>query len=314
MTAIDIILPYYNGSKYIKEQLESIEKSDTDGIKLKLIIINDASSQIETEFLKKIMPADVFYLENEENLGVIKSIEKGLKLSTAQHIMLCDQDDFWLPNKIKNSLRKLKDIEKLDKPALVYTDLTIVDSDLKTIHHSMHGFYKHDHTATYPSILFHNIITGCTIIMNRELLEIALPFPKNVTMHDHWIAICAVFTGEVALLDQSTILYRQHGNNQVGAPRSDFISKLRFFKKTIPKFEKHTQAKIIMAQALADRLIGRGMIDQASLLRKTIIAINQKNIIYLIRKGIFKGSLLRILCLSVLLLLKRKYYSNHEIH
>lgn len=304
MTAIDIILPYYNGSKYIKEQLESIDRNDTEGINLRLIIINDASNPDETEYLKKILPANCLYIENEKNLGVIKTVEKGLEISTAPYIMLCDQDDVWLPNKIKHSLNKLKEIEG-QEPALVYTDLVIVDKDLKTIHPSMHTYYKHDHGAVYPSILFHNIVTGCTVIFNRKLLEIALPFPERVTMHDHWIAICGVFAGKIALLDEATILYRQHGNNQIGAPSSNIFSKIKYFKKLIPKFAEHTEMKHLMARSLQGRLNSQNKNEQALFAQSIANAITNRNIFFLLKTGVIRGKLLRKIALCLLLLLNK---------
>lgn len=306
MTAIDIILPYYNGSKFIKEQLDSIGKNDTDGLELSLIIINDASSSDETEYLKSILPSNALYIENEKNLGVIKTVEKGLKISTAPYIMLSDQDDVWLPNKIKHSINKLKEIEG-SEPALVYTDLVIVDKDLKTIHTSMHAYYKHDHDAVYPSILFHNIVTGCTVIFNRKLLDIALPFPERVTMHDHWIAICGVFIGKVSLLNESTILYRQHSGNQIGASQVTNFEKITHFKKYTYKFYKHTEIKTQMICSLRQRLEESNFSQKTMFLENVIQAINSKDILYLLNKRIITGKKSRKIIQSMLLLFKRTY-------
>ena len=101
MTHLDIILPFYNGSKFIREQLNSIQENDISDLKINLIIVNDASSESETKFLKSILPTNHIYIENQKNLGVIKSVEYGLKASISKYIMLCDQDDVWLPTKIK---------------------------------------------------------------------------------------------------------------------------------------------------------------------------------------------------------------------
>src|SRR5690606_4918262 len=106
--------------------------------------------------------------------------------------------------KIKSTLNLLKAIEE-NKPSLVYTDLIIVDDKLKIINPSMHEFYNHNHTIIKPSLIFHNIVTGCSVMLNRNLLEIALPFPSHITMHDHWLALCATFGGNVKALKEKTI-------------------------------------------------------------------------------------------------------------
>ena len=288
MTAIDIVLPYFNGSAYVSEQIESIFKNDLDGILLRLIIINDASTKTETEFLKALLPPNHLYLENETNLGVIKSVEKGLKASAAPYVMLCDHDDVWLPKKIKHSLNLLRDIEA-DSPAMVYTDLIISGPKLEKIHHSMLDYYGYRFDKANPSILFKNIVTGCTIIMNRKLIEFALPFPVHLPMHDHWLAVCAVFAGKLELLKESTILYRQHGKNQIGAPLDGVFSKLLKLDHVIDKFQTQVDLKTEMVRALSQRL------DDSVFLTQIVDAFEKRDVLFLIRKGVIRGSFIQVL-------------------
>lgn len=299
MTSVDIVLPYYNGSAFIKEQLESISNSQLEGIVLRLIVVNDASTKIETEFLKTILPAAHLYIENETNLGVIKSVEKGLKASTASYVMLCDHDDVWLPNKIKNSLTKLKEIEG-ELPAMVYTDLVISGPKLEELHPSMLAYYGYRFDKAYPSILFKNIVTGCTIIMNRKLVEFSLPFPDHIPMHDHWLAVCAVFAGKLALLNEATILYRQHGKNQIGAPVDGIFSKVMNFRKMADKFGTQLRLKTEMVKALSLRL------HHPADLTQIMDALEKRDIVFLLRKGVIRGTFLRVLGASILL----KFFSS----
>ena len=41
--------------------------------------------------------------------------------------------------------------------------------------------------------------------------------PDKLVMHDHWIALVAVFFGKIVFLDEATLSYRQHGDNSCGA-------------------------------------------------------------------------------------------------
>lgn len=300
MTKIDIILPYYNGSKYIKEQLDSILKSDLEDIDLGIIVINDASLESETEYLKSILPVEAEYYENDKNLGVIKSVERGLGFSTASYIMLCDQDDVWLPHKIKNTLKKMKEEEEANQPCLVYTDLAIVNETLDVIHPSMHEFYRHNHSGVKPSIIFHNIVTGCSVMINRELLELSLPMPK-VTMHDHWFALVATFTGKIIFLNDVTILYRQHGKNQVGTPNKSVFNKILNYRTTFPKFRDHLRLKTEMVDSLVKRLNSKEVLFLQNVLR----AIKEKDIPFLVSTKTINGSLIRIIGTSGLLLTQK---------
>ena len=299
MTSVDIVLPYYNGSAFIKEQLESISNNKLDGIVLRLIVVNDASTKTETDFLKTILPAGNLYFENETNMGVIRSVEKGLKASTAPYVMLCDHDDVWLPNKIKNSLTKLKEIEK-GLSAMVFTDLVISGPKLEQLQPSMLAYYGYRFDKANPSILFKNMVTGCTIIMNRKLVEFAMPFPAHIPMHDHWLAVCAVFAGKLSLLNEATILYRQHGKNQIGAPADGVFSKVMNFRKMAHKFGNQLRLKTEMAKALSLRL------NHPADLTQIVDALEKRDIVFLIRNGVIEGTFLRVLGAFLLL----KFFSS----
>jgi glycosyltransferase involved in cell wall biosynthesis len=299
MTKIDIILPYYNGSQYIKEQLDSVLRNDLEGIDLRIIVINDASSDSETAYLKSILPVQADYYQNDNNLGVIKTVERGLGFSTAPYIMLCDQDDVWLSHKIKSTLEKMQGSEE-NLPCLVYTDLAIVNETLNVIHPSMHGFYRHNHSGVKPSIIFHNIVTGCSVMINRKLLDLSLPMP-TVTMHDHWLALVATFTGKIIFLDNVTILYRQHGKNQVGTPNKSVFNKILNYKTTFPRFRDHLRLKTEMVETLAKRLNSKEVL----FLQNVVRAIKEKDIPYLVSTKTITGSLIRIIGTSGLLLIQK---------
>ena len=142
--------------------------------------------------------------------------------------MLCDQDDIWLPEKIEKSYQKLKQ-EKAD---LVFTDLEIIDENGQTIAKSfnrkMDKIHKIEKTlVTNQFEYLYNNITGCTILAKRQGLSKILPLPENTKylIHDSWIGLVTSLHGKIAYLDEPTVLYRQHGNNQIGASRQSYQAK-----------------------------------------------------------------------------------------
>ena len=305
MTQLDIVLPFYNGSKFIGEQLKSIQENDVGDIQIKFIIVNDASSEADTKFLKSILPENHVYIENPKNLGLKNSIEIGLKATTSEYVMLSDQDDVWLPNKINNSLKKLQSIEQ-DGPALVYTDLVIVGPGLEQKYPSMHQYYGDNHRELNPSILLHNVVTGCTVIMNRKLLNITLPFPPVITVHDHWIALCAVYAGNISVLNEATILYRQHGNNLTGAPDKRLLVKLKNSKTLYRKVILAFTQKISMVKSLSERMDSIGLEAKANYLRNVYLALEKNQLIYLINQKVITGTPLRMFLTSLILTLRNR--------
>ena len=235
MPTIDIALASYNGENYISEQIESIlaNQIDTDGFALGSIIVSDNMSTDNTvSIVNEITTRHPnVKLYPNENRGIINNFNHALAQCTAEYVMLCDQDDIWLHNKIQLSLQKLLELERCygkNCPLLVFTDLHVTDSKLNI---TADSFFKAQRlipdSYQYPKHIFlANVAPGCTMIMNRKLLELACPVPAYAAMHDWWLILVASTFGQVAHLDQATILYRQHENNQVGAPSKRYRSMI----------------------------------------------------------------------------------------
>ena len=217
---VEICLATYNGEKYISEFYNSLVMQTHSN--WKLLIRDDGSTDNTLTILENIERADsrVKILNGKNgNVGVIKNFELVLRESSAEVIMLADQDDVWLKNKIEKSLALLALNLESEHPKLVFTDLEIVDSALCILEKS---FIKSKKLAPLTSLELSNLIVqnvapGCTMMFNRALIKLALPFPDNIAMHDWWLLLVALVTGEVSYLNQATILYRQHDNNVLGA-------------------------------------------------------------------------------------------------
>lgn len=224
---IDILLSTYNGSRFLSEQLDSILcQTNTQW---KLFIRDDGSKDTTREIIEKYVsahPEKIVWINRNDirNVGVIKSFEELLNYSSAQYFMFCDQDDVWLPNKIDLTLNKIKELEKLhsvSRPIVVHTDLKVVDGKLNTISESMFAISRATPQMIYKNIYYTficNCVTGCTLMGNMKSREISLPFPQFIDMHDSWVPRRTLLEGGVvATIYESTMLYRQHGFNVLGA-------------------------------------------------------------------------------------------------
>jgi hypothetical protein len=131
------------------------------------------------------------------------------------YFALCDQDDVWQSEKLEESV----DLLERTGTELVYTDLVVVDDDLCQVAASMWRYSQivPVHGKALVPLLLRNTVTGCTIVGRTALLARALPFPAGIPMHDWWLAVVAASGGGVEPLPQATVLYRQHGQNELGA-------------------------------------------------------------------------------------------------
>lgn len=214
---VDILLATYNGEKYIKQQLDSILNQTYSNIRI--LINDDASTDGTIDILKEYEEKDsrIQVQYNDKNLGFIKNFENLLNRVESNYYMLSDQDDYWMPEKVEKSLKKIID-ENAD---LVFTDLEAVDDNLQTITPSVvqyMGFKKNiDKHKDYKLIFLRNCITGCTIISRKELISKIIPIPEKKPMvHDWWMGLMIIQSGKISFLDEPTIKYRQHGDNQLG--------------------------------------------------------------------------------------------------
>lgn len=217
---IGILLSTYNGNKYIIEQLESLLFQNYNE-KIEIIVRDDYSSDSTVDILKT---NNINLIDTKKNLGAKRSFSELLNYailnSDAEYFMFCDQDDVWENDKVEKTLAKMQEMEQKfgDIPLLIHTDLEVVDAKLNTINSSFMEFQKIDHSRkSFNNLLMQNIITGCTVMINRKLAQKCLPISGGAIMHDWWIGLVASKFGEIGYLDEVTIKYRQHASNTIGA-------------------------------------------------------------------------------------------------
>lgn len=220
---IDVLLASYNGERYISEQIESV-LAQTCG-DFTLHICDDCSTDRTAELVRhytKRYPDKVKLTVNEKNSGSAgNNFFKLLNASSADYIMFCDQDDVWFKDKIERTLAKMRQAEinfGESTPILVHTDLTVADKDLKVIAPSM---FKAQHLDTsriaVNNLAVQNVVTGCTVMLNRTLADRLNYIPSAVPVHDWWIALLTACCGRIVCLDEPTLYYRKHDTNVCGA-------------------------------------------------------------------------------------------------
>lgn len=231
---VEILLATYNGECYIREQIDSILNQEYSNWIVRAC--DDASTDHTYEILSEYRNRfpDKFILEkNQKGFGSAKlNFFHLIRQSSCDYVMCCDQDDVWLPNKISLTLQEMKRNEKEDMPVLVHTDLKVVDAKLHVLSES---FFQHSNLRKrfeYRDILIQNHVTGCTMMMNRALVDLLNMQDNydNILMHDWLAAVVATGLGKVAFVDCPTMLYRQHAVNSVGAKKYGLallLSKLK---------------------------------------------------------------------------------------
>lgn len=227
---VAILLSTYNGEKFIRNFIDSIlSQTYKDFI---LFVRDDGSIDGTMHIINQYADryCNVELLRSSGNKGSMQSFSDLSEYVSSNYdfayYMFADQDDVWLPGKIQCSLDKMEDMirEHGNIPLLVHTDLKVVDRDLNLISKS---FWKYQHINPdldgLNRLIMQNIVTGCTILFNRELAQISFPIPNGAIMHDWWLALVASAFGKIDYIHEPTILYRQHPKNALGAKKFNLI-------------------------------------------------------------------------------------------
>ena len=243
---IAILLATYNGAKYIREQLDSLFLQSCN--QFHLYIRDDGSSDDTLKIVQQfheMFPDRVTILkDSQKHRGAAKSFMYLLENVDSEYYMFCDQDDIWMLEKIEKTFARMKEIEKVitdagntaqvngsaamsgsaekNVPILVATDLGVVDEQLNLLSESFNKDLKIDVFRKHPELIcVRHVVTGCTMMFNRAAKEASLPMSPRATMHDEWVALSVHFKGGIiSILDEATILYRQHTSNTLGAEQA----------------------------------------------------------------------------------------------
>lgn len=203
--SVSICMATYNGEKYIKNQISSILNQME--INDELIISDDNSTDSTISIIKSFNDSRIKLLDKKERLGCSLNFELAIKNAINDIILLSDQDDVWMDNKIEIMV---SDLEKYD---LVMSNAYITDSDLRIIHDSL--FEKLKVKKGFLSNLLKTRYVGACMGFTKEVKDKILPFPRNskFCQHDYWITLIAELYFTTKLDNHQLIYYRRHSNN-----------------------------------------------------------------------------------------------------
>lgn len=225
MKKVEILLATFNGAQYLSPQLDSILSQDTDSWHLtasddgsddRTVEILDLYAQTYPEKITRVVSGKQFHNARDHFFWLMEQCD-------ADYIQFCDQDDIWHPDKLRLLQEAMEEAEAAygaATPLLVFSDQAVVNNDLKLIASSLMTLQQQNPRALdYRNLLYQNVVSGCTMAINRPLAKLAAccTDTQQVIMHDWWLALTAARFGKMVYVDRTTIDYRQHGDNSVGA-------------------------------------------------------------------------------------------------
>ena len=242
MKKVFILMATYNGEKYLREQIDSLlNQKDIDVfIRVADDRSTDSTPAILEEYKKKYKNFD--YYINEKNKGFTYNfldLYFSIKNEEFDYCAFSDQDDVWLDDKVITGINQIEE-KNSPKGCLYCSNLKLVNEKLEE--YGMQedkGILK----ATRYSFLVSNIATGCTIVIDKKFYDHSVKYyPEGIHLHDYWLFLIAVFTADYIYDFGAHILYRQHGNNQIGSNKK-FFTKNKLHNFFHPKHSTTTLLK-----------------------------------------------------------------------
>lgn len=235
--SLEVLLPCFNGATFLEAQVLSIY---SQSLRPSRLLLRDDGSRDATPALvarlEQRFPGWLVPLPSGLRLGCRDNVALLLESSRADYVALADQDDLWDSHRLATCLdlmRRLEIEHGATTPLLVHSDLRLIDRGDRFIAPSFHRLQRLDPRRTgLDDLSLTNVVTGCTVLLNRACVEAALPIPEAAVLHDWWLALVASRCGAIGYVDVPTVAYRQHGANLVGAVGS---GPARLFRLLYPR-------------------------------------------------------------------------------
>ncbi len=286
---ISIAMATYNGSRYLRDQLDSILSQTIQDFEI--VICDDCSTDSTMSLLDKYSAKDsrIHVYQNEHNLGFKENFSKAISLCNGDYIALSDQDDIWMEDHLEMLFNALNE----HNAVLACGDATIIDSNgnemglTSSFIDGMDAVPMNNIEKARHILLCENSFQGSSMLMRRSLAERAIPIPSAIGFHDTWIAALACFFGGLTYIQAPVLRYRRHSHEVTkGKRRMSPIRKfvgISLFNHSLKDRKAIVDSILSMNDGLNDSDIYELELIQGMLLRRASIWGRLLNIPYYLK-------------------------------
>jgi len=213
LVLVSVIMTVYNREKYISEAIESVLSQTFND--LELVIIDDFSIDRSKEIIKKFKEKDnrIKILFHDENKGIARSSNDGLKMARGKFIAMLDSDDVWEVNKLEKQLKVLE----IDENLIIWTDGELINENGKslgkTFVQSCNASNRKKSGDIFRELLVGNIINKSSLVLKKKNLG-NIKFDERFRRYDdHQIVVDLAKKYNYFFINEPLTKIRKHDNN-----------------------------------------------------------------------------------------------------
>ena len=241
---VSVVVPVYNGEKYLEKTVESILNQDYQNIEL--ILVDDGSHDKSAKIMKELEGKDTrikpFY---NQNGGVANARNFGIAQAKSEFVAFCDQDDLWLPSKLSQQLPLFNN----EKVGVVYCG-AIADAVLYN-KQSKPGFENKFKGDVFDRLVQSNMLTCCTAIARKTCLHQVNGFDEDRALMgvDDWhLWLKLAMVCEFDYVEEYLAIHVFHGDNYSSNDKKMHAAELvclRKIEKLAQQYDKCADWQVI---------------------------------------------------------------------
>ncbi len=252
---VSVALCTYNGAAHVKELLQSIARQSI--LPDEMVISDDASTDGTVEILEQFgrdqsFPVRIYKSKNTR--GVNRNYEFAICQCMGDLIFIADQDDVWLENKIK----VLSGYIAESNHSAIFSDAEMIDAQGELMNRRIWDYFKFDfadyqkHGELLKRNLLSNVVTGSTLAIKRDILQLIMPFPESDEfLYDEWLTLVILNMPDKSILplDIPAMQYRFHEGQFTAKLRTPVESQFPFNRKVVYDYIKRKQQLLALLKS-----------------------------------------------------------------
>jgi len=206
---VSIIIPVYNGEKFLKETIESC-LNQTFVEKIEIIIVDDCSKDDSVKIIKGLLSPHIRFIQNDINLGLMKTNNKAVEMARGKYLLFLGHDDVLVPKHVEIMFSELD-----ENTAILHCNANLINENNKIFGRGVNDIkqrYRNFFIKYYLSL--GNVIHSTGALVSHKHLKLVNGWDETYKNYGEWLLWCKLMAvGEIKYTTSIRALYRKHATN-----------------------------------------------------------------------------------------------------